>query len=63
MLELTLDYEAENGVVSVRELAARQQISPKYLEQLLTSLRAAGLVRSVRGILGSALFEGGAYAD
>jgi DNA-binding IscR family transcriptional regulator len=34
MLALTLDDEAENGVVSVRELAARQQISPRYLEHL-----------------------------
>ena len=52
MLELALNYETENGVVSVRELAARQQVSPKYLERLLASLRAAGLVRSVRGMRG-----------
>ena len=50
MLNLALNYE--KGVVSVREIAARQQVSPKYLEYLLTSLRAAGLVRSVRGAQG-----------
>ena len=50
MLDLALNYE--KGVVSVREIAARQQVSPKYLEYLLTSLRAAGLVRSVRGAQG-----------
>lgn len=52
MLELALNYEDENSVVSVRKIADRQQISPKYLEHLLASLRAAGLVRSVRGAHG-----------
>jgi Rrf2 family cysteine metabolism transcriptional repressor len=50
MLDLALNYDGR--VVSVREIAARQQISPKYLEQLLAWLRAAGLVRSVRGAKG-----------
>jgi Rrf2 family protein len=49
MLDLALNYDTENGVTSVKEIAARQQISVKYLENLLASLRAAGLVRSVRG--------------
>lgn len=50
MVDLALNYE--KGVVSVRAIAARQQLSPKYLETLLASLRAAGLVRSVRGARG-----------
>ena len=50
MLELALNYES--GVVSVREIAARQSLSHKYLEHLLASLRSAGLVRSVRGAQG-----------
>jgi len=50
MLDLALNYE--NGVVSVKEIAARQQVSPKYLEHLLASLRSAGLVRTVRGARG-----------
>jgi Rrf2 family iron-sulfur cluster assembly transcriptional regulator len=35
--------------VSLAEIAARQQISLSYLEQLFARLRRAGLVRSVRG--------------
>ena len=50
MLDLALAYE--EGVVSVREIAARQEVSPKYLEHLLASLRSAGLVRAVRGAQG-----------
>ena len=50
MLDLALSFA--EGVVSVRELAARQEISPKYLEHLLASLRSAGLVRTVRGAQG-----------
>jgi len=50
MLDLALDYEG--GIVSVREIAARQEVSSKYLEQLLASLRSAGLVRTVRGAQG-----------
>jgi len=52
MLDLALNYDTEDGVTSVKEIAARQQVSPKYLEHLLASLRAAGLVRSVRGASG-----------
>jgi Rrf2 family protein len=50
MLYLALHYE--KGVVSAREIAAHQQVSLKYLEYLLVSLRAAGLVRTVRGAQG-----------
>lgn len=35
--------------VSLAEIAARQEISLSYLEQLFARLRRAGLVRSVRG--------------
>ena len=52
MLELALNYEDEHSVVSARDIAVCQQISRKYLEQLLATLRAAGLVRSVRGTNG-----------
>lgn len=34
------------------EIAARQKIPESYLEQLLTTLRRAGFIRSVRGPLG-----------
>jgi Rrf2 family protein len=43
------------GPVLVRSIAERQAISAKYLHAILTSLRAAKLVRSVRG-------SGGGYA-
>jgi Rrf2 family protein len=52
MVDLALNYEDGNGVTTVKEISARQQVSPKYLEHLLASLRSAGLVRSVRGAKG-----------
>jgi Rrf2 family protein len=33
----------------VAEIAQRQQIPDRYLEQMLTSLRRAGILRSIRG--------------
>lgn len=50
MLELALCFE--EGLVSARKIAANQGVSRKYLEHLLTSLRSASLVRSVRGAQG-----------
>jgi Rrf2 family protein len=38
--------------LSVHELASRTGISPKYLEQIMTRLRTAELVRSRRGVSG-----------
>ncbi len=35
--------------LSVRRIAQRQDISPKYLEQIMIPLRQAGIVESVRG--------------
>ena len=52
MVDLALNYEKGNGIVPVKEISSRQQVSPKYLEHLLASLRSAGLVRSVRGAKG-----------
>lgn len=49
MVDLALNYEDGNRVVTAREISIRQAVSPKYLEHLLASLRSAGLVRSVRG--------------
>lgn len=48
LLELASTYS--NGqVLQVAEIAQRQQIPDRYLEQMLTSLRRAGILRSVRG--------------
>lgn len=35
--------------VSLRDIAVRQEISEKYLEQVVSLLNKAGLVRSIRG--------------
>lgn len=40
------------GPVALRNVAARQQLSEHYLEQLMSSLRNAGFVRSIRGAQG-----------
>ena len=40
------------GPVALRSVAERQQVSEHYLEQLMSSLRHAGFVRSVRGAQG-----------
>jgi Rrf2 family cysteine metabolism transcriptional repressor len=47
MLELALHYG--EGPVSVKEIAERQDISVRYLENLMISLLSRGLVTSVRG--------------
>ncbi|MCB2186062.1 MAG: Rrf2 family transcriptional regulator [Deltaproteobacteria bacterium] len=50
MLELAM--HVGKGPVPLRDLASRQEISAKYLEQLLIPLKGAGLVKSVRGARG-----------
>jgi len=47
MMELALQYG--RGTVLVGDLAQAQDLPPKYLHVLLGSLRASGLVRTVRG--------------
>lgn len=53
-LRVVLDIarHQEAGPVSLRDAAARQGLSPKYLWQVLGPLKAAGLVASVRGSRG-----------
>ena len=41
-------YSAE-APVSITSISARQDLSERYLEQLMSMLKKAGLVRSVRG--------------
>lgn len=38
--------------ISIKNIANRQKISDKYLEQIISSLNKAGLVKSTRGALG-----------
>lgn len=44
-----LAQEAGSGLVSLGDIATRQDLSLAYLEQLFVKLRRAGLVESVRG--------------
>ena len=52
---LDLALKEEPGPLSAKEIADDQGVSVKYLEALLTALRKAGLVRSVRGAGGGYL--------
>ncbi len=45
-------YGNGGNYISLKDIAARQNISIKYLEQVVTPLHRAGLVRSVRGAQG-----------
>ena len=49
-LRLMLDValHSHGAAVPLRDVAQRQEISDKYLEQIVTQLSRAGLVRSVR---------------
>ena len=49
---LELAENAGKGPLQLRVIAGRQDISAKYLEQLMAVLKAAGFVRSVRGAKG-----------
>src|SRR5665647_2603789 len=48
---------SENGHVALHEIAGRQEISLKYLEQDFSVLRRAGIVRSVKGAQGGYLLS------
>jgi len=47
ILELAAEYG--NGPLQIGTIAEREDISNKYLEQLISLLKSSGLVRSVRG--------------
>ena len=48
LIELSHHYGGDRPMQSA-EIAARQRIPEPYLDQLLTTLRKAGFIRSVRG--------------
>lgn len=50
MLEIALNEQQEP--IAIRTIAERQDISDRYLEQLLIQLKKAGLVKSIRGSQG-----------
>ncbi len=49
---LDIAQKQEHGPVAIHTIAERQNISGRYLEQLLIPLKQAGLVKSVRGAQG-----------
>lgn len=48
-LMLDLAMNDDGNVIRIKDIAARQGISDKYLEQIISILNKAGFVRSVRG--------------
>lgn len=50
MLDLALNNTGE--CITIKSIAARQEISEKYLEQIISMLNRAGYVKSVRGAQG-----------
>lgn len=50
MLELALFYNKK--LLQVKDIAKKENIPEKYLEQILSVLRTAGLIKSIRGARG-----------
>lgn len=51
-LMLDLAVHGTDGYIPLKEIASRQGISDKYLEQIITQLNRVGYVKSVRGAQG-----------
>ena len=49
---LDIALNENTGPVTIHNIAQRQEISERYLEQLLTMLRKNGLIKSIRGFQG-----------
>jgi len=49
---IDIGINSQNGPVLAKDIAKRQEISKKYLDNLLVSLKSAGLIRSLRGARG-----------
>lgn len=58
-LRLMLDLATYNTGIpnSIKDIAKRQQISEKYLEQIISVLNKAGYVRSIRGAQGGYILK------
>ena len=52
MLDIAL--HKDKGPCVMKDISARQNISPKYLDHILSALRRAGLIKNIRG-------KGGGY--
>ena len=51
MIDLA-NYHDQNGAIQMKEIAEREHIPAKYLEQILLSLKNAGLLHSKMGLGG-----------
>ena len=49
---LDLAEHREQGFVSLKEIAARQDISKKYLEQIVAVLNRPDILKTIRGYQG-----------
>ena len=56
-LMLDLALHDSDAPIRIKDIAARQDISDKYLEQIISILNSGGLVRSVRGPQGGYLLR------
>lgn len=45
-------WDSETGVIQIKEIAKREQIPSKFLEQILLTLKNAGLLHSKMGVGG-----------
>jgi Rrf2 family protein len=52
MIDLALQHDAGQEMVSIVEIAARQKVPLKFLEQILLALKRAGFLGSKRGVGG-----------
>ena len=50
MIDLAQHYD--QGFIALKDISKRQDISKKYLEQIISSLKKAGYVKSLRGAQG-----------
>ena len=56
MLDLAIN--SNNEYIPLKDIAKRQNISDKYLEQIITQLTKAGFVKSTRGSQGGYMLNG-----
>ena len=59
---MDLAVHSQNGPVKIKDIASRQEISSKYLEQIISILAREGLVRSLRGNQGGYYLSKEPYA-
>jgi Rrf2 family protein len=52
LIDLGIAAELGRPILQVRELAAKEKLPVKFLEQIFTQLKGAGYVASIRGKLG-----------